>query len=223
MRRIYLRTLIVALVLVALPALFIRVGTRQVVESVDIADFRDQAAKDLLQRIRDFHRVVTRNGERLLEVSAKEASYFRDERGIEIIEPNLIFYDDGEKAGWISGDRGELIIEGNDVETVEMLGDVQLTLAQFEVTSTRLIYERVANIITAPGYAEIRSPELVLKGEGLTLDLDSRTLRVDAEVDMTLHKSGGDADVSAATSEVEEASAAAAAARALSRLAEVLP
>jgi len=203
--RIYLRTLFVVIVAVSIPALFMRSGGRVSLDNVlDVSRFRDKALPELLQRIRDFHRVVTRNGERVLEVSAKEASYFKGERGVEIVEPKLVFYDDGEKAGWISGRRGRVYLDGNDVDSVELNGGVELKLSEFEVSAETLVYQRRENLITAPGHAVIRSPELVLSGQGLTLDLHSRKLRVDAEVDMTLKRgdgADGDADATAVDAE----------------------
>jgi LPS export ABC transporter protein LptC len=196
-KRLYLRALFVAIVAVSIPALFLRSGGRVSLDNVlDVSRFRDKALPELLQRIRDFHRVVTRNGQRLLEVSAKEASYFKGERGVEIVEPKLVFYDDGEKTGWISGKRGRVYLAGNDVESVELSGAVELKLAQFEVTAEKLVYRRDEDLIIAPGHAVIRSAELVLSGQGLTLDLHSRKLRVDAEVDMTL-KATDDTDADA--------------------------
>jgi LPS export ABC transporter protein LptC len=202
-RRLYLRALFVAIVAVSIPALFLRSGSRVSLDTMlDVSGFRDKALPELLQRIRDFHRVVTRNGERLLEVSAKEASYFKGARGVEIVAPRLVFYDAGEKAGWISGERGRVYLDGNDVESVEMSGNVELKLAQFEVSAETLVYERKNDLITAPGHAVIRSPELVLSGHGLTLDIHSKTLRVDAQVDMTLKRTSpenGDADANASS------------------------
>lgn len=187
MKRSTLRALLIAAVVISVPLVFLRARDRpRLDELIDVSRLDGKALPELLQRIRDFHRVVTRDGKKLLEVSATEASYFRDSSGIQVLEPSLIFFNDGERVGQISGDRGLLTLSGNDVESVKMTGDVALVLVQFEIRADSLTYERARNQIVADGPAVIRSPEVEVAGTGMTLDLASRTLRVDSAVDMTL-------------------------------------
>ena len=152
-------------------------------------EFSGQAEEripDLVQRLRRFHRVVTRHGERLLEVSATEASYYRDDRAVVVVEPKLVFYDQGVRIGTLSGQHGRLYLEGHEVETVELEGEVELALAQFTLRTERLDYERSRELLIAPQHAVISSPEIELSGSGLAFDLVTRALRLDSEVRMRL-------------------------------------
>jgi len=187
MKRTLLRILVVAAAVLVVAAVFVRGGKRMSLESVlDVSRLSEQALPELLQRIRDFHRVVTRDGKKLLEVSAHEASYFRDDRAIEILQPTVTFYDEGVEVGSISGASGWLMIEGNEIEAVSLRGGVQLTLTKFEVSAEQITYERATDIITTEGPTEVRSPEILLAGKNLTFDLGRKSLIVNSHVDMTL-------------------------------------
>ena len=47
-------------------------------------------------------RLITREGLKVLEVSASEASYFKNDKAIQIIEPKVVFYEGGERVGEVS-------------------------------------------------------------------------------------------------------------------------
>ncbi len=195
MKRRLVRALLLALVVIGVPAVYLRSGSRVALQDlIDVARFRATALPELVQRIRDFHRVVTRNGEKLLELSAKEARYFRDETAVEIIEPQIVFFDKGEPVGEISGTRGRIVLNGNDVVAVSMHGSVRFRLADFVVETGELTYDRRSERIVARGPSAIRSPELTLRGAGITVDLRAQTLVVEEDVDMALHKATGSSD-----------------------------
>lgn len=187
MNRPLLRILVVAAALVVVAGVFVRSGKRMSLESVlDVSRLSEEALPELLQRIRDFHRVVNRNGKKLFEVSAREASYFRDDRAVEILDPTVTFFDDGVEVGSISGASGWLMITDNSIEAVSLRGGVELTLTKFAVSADQITYERASDIITTKGVTEVRSPELLLVGKNLTFDLGRKSLVVDSHVDMTL-------------------------------------
>ncbi len=192
MKRRVLRALLLAIVVIGVPAVYLRGGSRVSLDDlIEVARFRASALPELVQRIRDFHRVVTRNGEKLLELSAKEARYFRDETAVEIIEPRIVFFDEGRAVGEIAGTRGRVVLSGNDVTAVSMHGNVRFRLADFVVETGELTYDRPGQRIVARGPSVIRSPELTLRGAGITVDLRERTLVVEEDVDMALHKVSG--------------------------------
>lgn len=191
MSRHSLRMLLVGALLIAAPLYFLqRSSDRVSLENVlDVSRLTGTALPDLLQRIRQFHRVVTRDGKKLLEVSAKEAAYFRDDTAVQILEPRLVFFDEGVEVGSITGDRGRLVLDGNDVDKVELTGAVRLVLTQFEIRAETITYERRNNRIVAAGAALVQSDEVVLKGASMKFDLAAKSLTVDESVDMTLRRS----------------------------------
>jgi LPS export ABC transporter protein LptC len=187
--RQHLRILLVGALLIGAPLFFYKSSERVSLDTVlDISRLTGKALPDLLQRIRGFHRVVTRDGKKLLEVSAKEAAYFRDDTAVQILEPKLLFFDDGEQVGSIAGNRGRLVLDGNDVDNVQLTGAVRVVLTQFEIRAEDIIYERKRDLIIATGAALVQSDEVVLKGANMTFDLAAKSLTVDQSVDMTLRQ-----------------------------------
>ena len=91
MRRPRLRLLLIAVTALTAAVVLVRfAGRLRVDDLVRVETLADEALPELLQRIRDFHRVVTRNGEKVLEISASEASYFRDTSAVEIVTTRTI-------------------------------------------------------------------------------------------------------------------------------------
>jgi LPS export ABC transporter protein LptC len=180
-----LRLLLIATVVLVASAVVVRVAGRISVDDlVEIETLSDEALPDLLQRIRDFHRVVTRNGEKLLEVSAKEASYFRDTSAVEIVEPRVVFFDRGEQVGEIAGGRGTLLLDDGDVATVEVVNGVHLQFVKFDIRADSAFYDRHAKVVVTHGSATLSSDEFEVSGTGMTVDLGAETLRITDGVDM---------------------------------------
>jgi len=189
MRRQIPRVLLIAVGAIALAFGIMRLAADVSVENVlEVASLRDEALPDLLQRIRDFHRVVTRNGQKLLEVSADEASYFRDTAAIAIVRPTLTFFDDGEEVGEIVGARARLILDGSQVVSVALEGAVRLAFVGFEIQADEVFYDRAGKLITAFGPATLSSSEFEVHGTGLEVDLGAETLRVASKVVMIVHR-----------------------------------
>jgi LPS export ABC transporter protein LptC len=138
---------------------------------------------------------VTRKGEKLFEISAKEASYFRDDRAIRILEPSIVFFDEGKQVGAIQARQGALVIGGNTIESVDLIGDVKFVLTKFEILAGRIQYLHEEKSIVTTGVTTIVSPELTLKGNDIIFNLRKNTLSVGSNVNMTFNQS--DADVSA--------------------------
>ncbi len=174
------------MVLVAVAALLLRSGPTAGLDSVIDLPLDADRIPELMQRIRSFSRVVTRDGKRLLEVSAEEASYFRGDRAVVVREPRISFYDEGRPVGSLGGDSGRLYLDGNEIESVEMSGNVRLELEQFTLETERLSYERARELILSPGPTVISSAEMSLSGNGMAFDLEARTLRLDADVRMRI-------------------------------------
>ena len=202
-KRTLLRIAIFALVVAGIGAIFLR-ATRELSFNgdIDLARLEETAIPQLLQRIRNFHRVVTRKGEKLFEISAKEASYFRNDRAIRILEPSIVFFDDGARVGSIQAQQGALVIGGNSIESVDLVGDVKFVLTKFEILAGRIQYLHEEKSIVTTGVTTVVSPELTLKGNDIRFNLRKNTLSVASNVSMTLNQS--DADVSARSADDPE-------------------
>jgi LPS export ABC transporter protein LptC len=190
-RRAWRYLLGAALVLV-LVGLGLSLGRRAVVEKVlDPSFLASQALPQLLQRIRNFHRVITREGRKVLEVSAREASYFKNDKAVEIVEPRVIFYEAGERAGEVSAERGRLYLDGTEVLAVEVTGKVLFELGRMKVTAENLSYDPDAGQIAVRGEARLDAAEMALSGTDMVVDVVKRTLVIGSNVKMTLRPKEG--------------------------------
>ncbi|MFN2375511.1 MAG: LPS export ABC transporter periplasmic protein LptC [Candidatus Binatia bacterium] len=146
-----------------------------------------QALPELLQRIRNFHRVITREGRKVLEVSAREASYFKNDKAIEILEPKVVFYEGGERAGEVSATKGRLYLDGTEVLSVEVSGTVLFEIGRLRLMTEELTYDRSTHRVHAKGEARVEAAELSLTGTDMTVDMLERSVVIGAGVKMTLH------------------------------------
>lgn len=146
-----------------------------------------QALPELLQRIRNFHRVITREGRKVLEVSAQEASYYKNDKAIEIVAPKVIFYEGGERVGEVSAAKGRLYLDGTEVLSVEVSGDVLFEIGRLSLRTQNLTYDRATNLIRARGEARVEAAELSLTGTDLAVDMLERSAVIGSGVKMTLH------------------------------------
>ena len=189
MKRRIVRAVLISVVGIGVPAVFLRSGGRVALDDlIEVGRLSSRALPGLLQRIRSFHRVVTRDGKKLLEVSAKEARYYSDETTIEIIEPKIVFFDDGQPVGEISGASGRAALDGNDITSIVMHGGVRFRLAQFTLETDELAYDRLPTRRSPASRASRTSPCFALRRSAVTVDLRARTLRLDANGAMSLRR-----------------------------------
>jgi LPS export ABC transporter protein LptC len=189
-RRKALLFIVVVLLGAAVAVPLLRLAGRVSLHELAVESLEDAALPELLQRLRDFHRVVTRDGQKVLEISAKEASFFRDTSAVEIVAPKVLFFDKGEQVGEISGGKGNMMLNEGNVSSVEVTGGVRLAFVQFEITAEDVAYDREARIVTARGPATMRSDEFEVTGTGMTVDLGEQILRIPGGVRMQVYRTG---------------------------------
>lgn len=181
------RFLLAAVLVAALAGLGLSVSRRATLpESLEPSFLATQVLPELLQRIRNFHRVITREGRKVLEVSATEASYFKNDKAVEIVEPKVVFYEGGERVGEVSADKGRLFLDGTEVQQVEVSGNVLFEIGRLRVSTEALHYDRANNRVTSPGPARVEAAELSLSGTGMTVDMLERSVVIASGVKMTL-------------------------------------
>ncbi len=158
---------------------------------LDIGRLAEDTLPELLQRISNFHRIVTRDGERVIEVSATRADYFKDDRTVLVVEPRIVFYDKGVRAGELSGAEGRLVLNDGEIEKVTLEGTIVVELANFQLFAENVVYEHGTERILADGLVEIRSPEMTLTGRDLVIDVLERTFVMNSEVSMRIEGEKG--------------------------------
>ncbi len=182
-----LRLGLLALALAGAVAVYMRADTGDVLE-LDDDRLLTNVVPELIQRMRDFHRVVTRNGVKLLELRAEEAAYFRDDAAVTISGPEVTFFEDGQASAFVSGSTGRVYMDGNQVEAIELSGGVSVALGHFHLSADILAWERGPDLLTVSGRVEMDSADLELEGADLELELDRRRLRFRGGVNATVYR-----------------------------------
>lgn len=191
-RRRFLRWVFGAAATCLVALLFVGIRSPATLISVlDLGRLAEDALPELLQRISNFHRIIHRDGEPVLEISAARADYFKDDRTVLIVEPRIVFYDKGVRAGEISGAEGRLVLDDGEIDRVDLEGTVVLELSDFQLFAENVVYEHGKERIMAKGLVEIRSPEMKLTGRDMSIDVLERTFVMNSDVSMRLEGNAG--------------------------------
>jgi len=179
----YFMAAALVLALSAIALTFRRGGVTNLIEPSFLAT---RALPELLQRIRNFHRVITREGRKVLEVSASEASYFKNDKAIEIVDPKVIFYEGGDQVGEVSAARGKLYLADTEVQSVEVIGDVLFELGRMRVRTENLTYDKATIGDERQVAPRVEAAELDLVGTDMTVDMVNRSVVMSSNVSMVL-------------------------------------
>ncbi len=145
---------------------------------------------DVAQRIQDFHRVKIDNGRKVWEVSAKEARYFEDDGVVAVQDPTVaVFFEEGRTVA-LRGRSGKVILNGTDVERVEVQGEIDAQIDEYSLSTDLAYYEAGSDRILVPGIFRVESSQIEFDGEAMEIDLVKQRLRVTDKVRMTLWPKG---------------------------------
>lgn len=145
---------------------------------------------EVAQRIQDFHRVKFDGGRKIWEVSAKEARYFDDEGVVSVRGPVVeIYFEEGRSVA-LRGDEGKVILDGSDVESVEVEGRIDVKLDEYALRTDFARYETETDRIVVPGSVRVESAQVEFDGEAMEIDVGDQRLRVKQGVQMTLWPKG---------------------------------
>lgn len=146
-----------------------------------------EALPGVTQHIKDFRRVKVQGGRTVWEVAAKEGSFFEGENTVVVRDALVEWHlDDGRTVG-LSGQEGRIVLDGRDVVSVELRGDIRVQLADYEVRTEQATYDHARARIDAPGRIVVRGAGLELDGDGMEVDVAAQRLTILRQVSMRLH------------------------------------
>lgn len=153
-----------------------RLGTKEL-------DFLPQVA----QRIQNFRRVKMDGERKVWEVAAREAQYFEDEHEIVVEEPEVsLFLADDEGVVSLRGSRGKILLDGREMERVELEGGIEVRFRDYLVTTERVVYERASDALLTPGAVKVTSGGFTLNGGRMTMEVAAQRVRLDGSVETVL-------------------------------------
>jgi LPS export ABC transporter protein LptC len=138
------------------------------------------------QQIRDFRRVKMKDGRKVRGVSASEAQYIDAEASVVVRSAFMKwFLEDGREIG-LRGDEGRILLDGTEVRRVELNGGIEVTLADYVVSTDRAAYDHTENRISAPGTVNLTGEAIDLSGQGMSVDVEAQRLYLTRGVSMVL-------------------------------------
>lgn len=150
------------------------------------------------QHIRDFHRVKVQDGRKVWEVSARDAQYFQEDNLVVVREAAMDLYlRDGRTVG-LKGDEARIILDGRDVQRVELTGAIEVRASDYVVRTDRAVYDHAQDLISAPGAVEITGRALQLRSDRMEVHVNSERVNLFQHVAMRvepalLQQGGSDA------------------------------
>ncbi len=150
------------------------------------------------QHIRDFHRLKVQDGRKVWEVSARDAQYFQEANLIVVRAAMMELYlRDGRTIG-LKGDEARIVLDGREVQRVELNGSIEVTASDYLVRTDRAIYDHTRALISTPGAVEISGRALQLRGDRMEVQVDTERVTLFRNVSMHLQpallkEGGGDA------------------------------
>jgi LPS export ABC transporter protein LptC len=138
------------------------------------------------QHIQDFHRVKLLDGRKVWEVSARDAQYFEEDKTVVVQDAMMELYlEDGRNVG-LKGEQGRILLDGRDVTTVALNGDIEVSLADYLVRTAQATYDHGRNQISAPGPVEIIGRALHLRGDSMEVDVGAQRVRLEHHITMRI-------------------------------------
>ena len=131
-----------------------------------VADLGADFLPNVAQHLQSFRRVKVKNGKAVWEVKADDARYF-DDGQVVVRNPRVIFYlEEGARRAELVGEEGRLTLEGKELASVTLEGEVVLVLDDLEFRTDQAHYDHAADRIAAPGVVTIHGKTLDVSGTG---------------------------------------------------------
>jgi LPS export ABC transporter protein LptC len=137
----------------------------------------------------DFRRTESKNGKTIWKVNAQIGEYLKGQDSAKLTKAFLVLYQENGDIVEVTSDSALLSLEGNELKSAEMSGNVVMNVnKERHVHTEKAIYEKVKDLITAPGYAKIEDSNMVLEGESLVVKVEEQFLSFDRNVKTTVKK-----------------------------------
>jgi LPS export ABC transporter protein LptC len=139
--------------------------------------------------LNDFRRTESKNGKTIWKVNAQIGEYLKGQDSAKLTKAFLVLYQENGDIVEVTSDSALLSLEGNELKSAEMSGNVVMNVNKERYVHTeKAIYEKVKDLITAPGYAKIEDSNMVLEGESLVVKVEEQFLSFDRNVKTTVKK-----------------------------------
>jgi len=145
------------------------------------------------QRMKNFHRFKVNNGKKVWEIAAQQARYLKDRNEVLVDAPEFSLYqkDGGVIALRSREARIHLGVNEQDVIKVELKGDLEMQIGDLSIKTQEAVFKNEQNTISSSGAVQISGPGLEVEGQGYVVDVTSKRLTLDADVQTTMTRRKG--------------------------------
>jgi len=189
MRRTRLRTTLLLVVLAAVGGIGVLVS-RSI--KARRTNGRSELGQDFLpqvaQRIQNFRRIKVKQGHTVWQLTAKDAQFYEKRNEIIVREPEITFYIEGGNRKTLISDReGHLTVDGRELRSVTLIGNVSVRLDDLTLETEEATYDHARDLITASGPVTVRGRQLDLRGLGMEVQVGPQHVRFLRDVHTIVH------------------------------------
>jgi LPS export ABC transporter protein LptC len=191
------RALIGVLMVMAVGAVVVQLARSQWAQHLRTLRTRDfDFLPQVSQRIQNFRRVKMEGDRKVWEVAAREAQYFEEEKQIVVDEPEVSFFvKDDQGVVSVKGKQGKILLEGREMNRVDLDGAIELRFRDYLVKTDRAIYDRSDDAVVSPGTVVVTGDGVSLSGERMRLEMGTQKVQIEGNVRTILkHGEAGNAD-----------------------------
>jgi len=106
-----------------------------------------------------------KNGHAVWQLTAKDAQFYEKRNEIIVREPEITFYiEGGNRKTLISGREGHLTVDGRELRSVTLIGNVSVLLDDLRLETEEATYDHARDLITASGPVTVRAASSISAG-----------------------------------------------------------
>jgi LPS export ABC transporter protein LptC len=137
--------------------------------------------------LQDINFVQVKNGTKLWELKAEAVEYQQPKNLVSFKKVTLTYFPKGDKPIVLVGNMGKLDTQTKDIY---IEGEVVISTPEgYELKVPFLQYRDDNRELSSEGPFTLKGPEILLDGQGMTMNLDSQKVWVKSKVRMTLYHS----------------------------------
>lgn len=174
MRRARVRIALIVLVLGTLTGIGFLIGRTMLQQKkAEERTENTMLAPEIAQSIRQFRRVKVEEGRTVWDLRADKAD-FLDEGRVVVEVPELSFFADDGQSVSLSGAKGEVLLDGQKVARIDLLGGIEVTVGQYRLETPSASWIGRTNRVIAMSGVDLRGGGVQITGERMIVDLGTR-------------------------------------------------
>jgi len=157
--------------------LWINYRARKPAEEAQLPKIAIEGADSRIEKIRF---VEEKQGRRTWELEAKSMQHYQDQNVMLLEDVKLTFFAEDGRTFTVTGKEGKV---QQDTKNMELRGDVVATSSDgYRFKTQSVAYNHQEKKIETPDRVELDGDQLWLKGRGMLVDVEARTVKVLHEV-----------------------------------------